>query len=46
MQQIFNKVIFTFVSYESDHLLGPGARFSKVPVTFRARNHANIQIEI
>lgn len=23
MQQIFNKVIFTFVSYESDDLLGP-----------------------
>ena len=36
MQQIFNKVIFTFVSYESDDLLGPGARFSKK--TFRARN--------
>ena len=31
MQQIFNKVIFAFVSYESDDLLGPGARFSKVP---------------
>ena len=27
MQQIFSKVIFTFVSYESDDLLGPGNIF-------------------